>query len=1046
MKKIIYWMTDNHVTTNLMMILILLIGGISMISLKTEIFPEIDMDKVSVLVKYRGASPDEIEKNIIIKIEEAISAVDGIKEFSSLAAEGAGSLTININQDEDANEVKDLIQSEIERITSFPEDAERPEIKLLTRKMPVIQLVLSGAVEEKILTTLGEKVKDELLQLESITQVGLSGFKNYEISVEVPETKLREYNLNFDKIALAIKTGSMDLPGGKVTTKNGEITIRTKALGITKEDYENLIISTDKAGNKILVKDVAKVTDGFEESDLISYFDSNPAKSLTIYRVGDQDPRKVAQSVKNYINNNQHKLPKGVSMSFWRDDSKLLKERLELLVKNGILGLILVIISLSLFLEVRLALWVSMGIVISFMGSFAIMSILGISINMISLFAFILVLGIVVDDAIVVGENIFTHRGPGIHPNKAAKIGASRVAAPVVFAVLTTVAAFAPMLFTKGMMGKMMFQVPAIVISVLTFSLIESLFILPAHLSSLKEKPSKLIKAIDIISVKVDKLLALFLKKAYRPLIKKLLRNRYLTISMAISLLVISLGMVKAGIIKFNFMPQIESDNIVVKLSMPVGTTISTTEQILRKIEKNALTIEKQYMQKNGNKKIFKHIYTIIGEQPSTKMGPQGSTNPLADPTIAEINIELISADSRNFSTTEVLNKWRDLTGEIPAIKTLIFTSSLLSVGDPISLQLSANNSKELIECSEYLKNILKEYNGILNIKDDFAEGKYELKLKLKPAAASLGLTLADLAKQTRQGFYGEEALRIQRDDNEVKIMIRYPKKERSSLANIENMMIRTRTGIEVPFSEVAEVNFGRGYSRINRQDRNRIITVSADIDEAILNSDEINGVIKSRFETEVKAKFPNTYFVKAGSQKEQQESMQSLGKGFIIAIFIIYILLAIPFKSYMQPLIIMSAIPFGIIGAVIGHFLMGYELSVMSAMGIVALSGVVVNDSLVFVDYVNKHRDKEKTNMFDAVVMAGMKRFRPIMLTSITTFLGLMPMIFETSLQAKFLIPMAISLGFGIIFATGITLIFIPSGLLILEDFKTLFKGGKSE
>ena len=1046
MKKIIYWMTDNHVTTNLMMLLILLIGGISITSLKTEIFPEIDMDKVSVLVKYRGASPDEIEKNIIIKIEEAISAVDGIKDFSSLAAEGSGSLTINIDQDEDANEVKDLIQSEIERITSFPEDAERPEIKLLTRKMPVIQLVLSGDIEERVLTTLGEKVKDELLQLKNITQVGLSGFKNYEISIEVPEEKLKEYNLNFDKIALAVKTGSMDLPGGKVTTENGEISIRTKALGLTKEDYENLIISTDEAGNKIQIKDIAKVIDGFEESDLVSYFDSNPAKILTVYRVGDQDPRKVAQSVKDYINNNQYKLPKGVSMSFWRDDSKLLKARLDLLVRNGILGLILVVISLTLFLEVRLALWVSMGIVISFMGSFAVMSIFGLSINMISLFAFILVLGIVVDDAIVVGENIFTHRGPGITPNKAAKIGASRVAGPVVFAVLTTVAAFAPMLFTEGMMGKMMFQVPVIIISVLTFSLMESLLILPAHLSSLNEKPSKLIKTIDIISVKVDKLLTLFLKKVYRPVIKKILHNRYLAISIALSLLIISIGMVKAGIIKFNFMPQIESDNIIVRLTMPVGTTISSTEQILRQIENNALEIEKEYIKRNGNEKIFKHIYSIIGEQPSLKIGPHGSTNPIADPAIAEINVELIDAELRDFSTTEVLNKWRDLTDEIPGVKTLLFTSSLLSVGAPISLQLSSSNSTELMECSNYLKKMLKEYKGILDIRDDFAEGKYELKLKLKPAATSLGLTVADLAKQTRQGFYGEEALKIQRDDNEVKIMIKYPKEGRNSLADIENMMIRTKRGIEVPFSEVAEVNFGRGYSRINRQDRNRIITVTANIDEAILNSDEINAVIKSRFDTEVKAKFPNTYFVKAGSQKEQQESMQSLGKGFIIAIFIIYILLAIPFKSYMQPLIIMSAIPFGIIGAVIGHFLMGYELSVMSAMGIVALSGVVVNDSLVFVDYVNKHRHKEKTNMFDAVIVAGMKRFRPIMLTSVTTFLGLMPMIFETSLQAKFLIPMAISLGFGIIFATGITLIFIPSGLLILEDFKTLFRGDKNE
>ena len=1043
MKAIISWMAENHVTSNLLMLLIIFVGLFSMVTLKQEIFPEIEMDTVSIQVVYRGASPDEIESSVIQPIEESVSGVDGVRELMAVASEGMGSVTVEIEYGEDVDKIKDLVQSEIDRITTLPEEAEDPIVKTVSRSAEVIQIAVSGSIDEYTLTKITEKVKEELLLLPQITQVGLSGVKNYELSIEVSEDKLRSYGLQFDHISGAIKRNSLDLPGGTLETANGDILLRTKGLGYTKQDYEDIIVFTDPNGHTVKVKDIATVKDGFEDSDLYSYFDSEPSKLLTVYRTGNQGAIDVADAAKEYVKEKQETMPDGTSISYWQDNSQLLKGRIKLLSRNALFGLILVVVSLTIFLDVRLSLWVSMGILISFMGSFAVMKLTGTSINMISLFGFIIVLGIVVDDAIVVSENIMTQRNRGLDALEAAKIGTFRVSTPVIYAVLTTVAAFAPLAYVEGMMGKIMVVIPIVVVSVLGFSLFESLLILPSHLSLLKplDKTNGIVRFFAKNSKHSDRLLWKFIDEKFTPFLKKCLQYRYTTIAISIFLLLFSIGMFRGGFIKFTFMPEIEADNIYARLTMPVGSSFDQTMEVISLIETKARETEKEFSDRAEDGKVFDHIHSVVGEQPGTNHGPGGRANRYSDPSKAEINVELVAPEFREFSTTELMNRWREKVGDVPGIKSLIFVSSIMNTGNDVEIQLSSSDTEELNLAVESVKEMLIGYSGVSDIKDNLEEGKFELKFKLKPQAQSLGLSLVDLARQVRQGFYGDEVFRIQRNSDEIKVVVRYPKEERDSLSDIENMMIRTASGTEIPFTDVADVEFGRGYAAINRLNRSRIISVTADIDEETANANDVNKELMMKIRGMTQQKYQSVSVTKGGSQKEQKRSMGSLAKGFIIALFVIYILLAIPFKSYTQPIIVMTAIPFGIVGAIIGHIIMGYSLSFISALGIVALSGVVVNDSLVLLDFVNIQHKEKGLPLKEAVISAARRRFRPIMLTSLTTFLGLMPMILETSLQARFLVPMAISLGFGILFATGITLVFVPASTLILEDVRNLFR-----
>jgi len=1049
MRSAIAWMNENHVAANLLMLFIVVSGIVSLINVKQEVFPEIPLDFITVEVVYRGASPKDVEETVCVKIEEAIAGIEGIEKVSSISSEGIGIITAQTEFGADIKEVRDKMKAEVDRLTTLPKDAEKPVIKEGIVRAQVIQLGIYGDVDEKTLKVVGEEIKDDLLKNPGITQVAISGVKNYEISIEVSEEKLRKLGMTFSEITNAVKTGSLDLPGGKIKTGTGEILIRTNALGKNADSYKNVVLRTNFDGTIITVGDVATVRDSFEDSDLKTFFNSKPAALINVYRVGDQKATEVAQVVKNYIEDKSPRLPKGVSVTSWDDKTKILKARIDLLVRNAIMGFILVLITLALFLDVRLAFWVSSGIIISFIGAFTVMIYTDTSINVISLFAFIIVLGIVVDDAIVVGENIFSEREKGVEPGKASKIGALRVSIPVVFAILTTIAAFGPLLFLDGSIGKVMGVIPVVVIAVLVLSLIESLFILPAHLSSVKiQKTGVCTNYLCRISQATSKGLEKFVKNKFTPFLRLAVKYKYTTIAINVFILLFAVGMLTSGILSFTFFPEVESDNMISLVEMPPGTSIKQTEEVIEKIMRSADTVIAEYKEKYPEVAdiLVKNTFSIIGEQPATAGGPRGKTSLFADPSKAQVTIELLSSEKRSFSTTEMVNRWRELTGPVPSVRSLTFQASMFSSGNPVEVQLSGENDEDLAKAVKMTEEILREYKGVFDIKNTLQEGKEELKLKLRPSASTLGLTTNDLAFQVRQAFFGDEALRIQRGKDEIRVMVRYDEEHRKSLADIRNMMIRTKGGDEIPFSDVAEVDMGRGYASINRSNRTRIASVTADVDDLVTNANEINKDLATRIEKDVLPKLQNITYSFEGSQREQQKSLGSLVIGYAIALMLIYMLLAIPFKSYSQPLIIMSAIPFGLIGAIFGHILLGWNMTIMSLIGVVALSGVVVNDSLVLVDFINEMVREKGESLNKAIIKASGQRIRPILLTSITTFVGLLPMIFEKSIQAQFLIPMAISLGFGVVFSTATTLILVPCGISAIEDLKNVFKGKKQE
>ena len=740
-------------------------------------------------------------------------------------------------------------------------------------------------------------------------------------------------------------------------------------------------------------------------------------------------------------------MPPGVSLTTMKDESVILRGRIELLTENAYLGLGLVLIVLALFLKPKLAAWVSLGIPISFMGGFWLLPLFDVSINMISLFTFILVLGIVVDDAIVVGENIHIYLKRGLSGVDAALEGAYQVAKPVIFAVLTTMVTFSPMILVEGALGKIWKIIPVVTILVLMFSLIESLTILPAHLAHMKineaKKKNRFSQWWSDIQMGIHNWLQGFIKNKYTPVLELALKNRGNTVAIAISIFILTVGLVASGFIRFNFFPPLEADIVIAGVEYPEGTPVSLTKVGLDQIEKSAYKLKDSLEVLYPENKIFINMVSTAGDQPIKTQSARGPGN--LDATffgshLAECVIELAPGEERPISTVEISKIWRELTGPIPGVKQVTFDSDLFTTGAPIEIQLSSVNREDLKAVTNSLKDKLQTYAGVFDIKDSFSAGKDEIKLNLLPEAQNYGITMASLARQVRQAFYGDEVQRVQRGRDEVKVFLRYPKDERVSLNNLEQMNVRVGNNVEVPLGQVAQGELSSGYSTITRTDRKRSISITADVDLSEANANEILAKFESEHIVPILLDYPSVNYSFEGEQREQRDTLSSLFKNFALALFVVYVLLAVPFKSYLQPLIIMSAIPFGFTGAVIGHIIMGMNLAVLSIIGIVALSGVVVNDSLVMVDFINRYkRDDGKTSL-EAALAAGPRRFRPILLTSITTFVGLFPLLIEKSVQAQFLIPMAISLAYGVLFATLITLILVPTSYLIIEDIKDFF------
>ena len=1040
MKGAVKWMVTNHVAANLLM-LALVIGGIIMApSIKQEIFPEVTLDRVAVSVAYPGAGPEEVEEGIILKVEDALTAVDGIKQLKATANEGVGTVVAEIYSKENVDLVLQDIKSEIDRITTFPEDAEKPVISKLSNRREVVSVVIYGDTSEKVLRERAERVRDDLLELPNITQVDLSGVRPFEITIEIPEQTLQRYNLTLDQVAAAIRSASLDLPGGTIKTSGGEILLRTKERRYWGPEYQEITIVTKPDGSRVKLGEIAHVIDGFADSETYGRFDGKPAAMIKVFRIGEQKPTEISQQVINYVNSEKTRLPPSLKLAVWNDTTELFNSRMTLLQKNAALGLTLVLIILGLFLEIRLAAWVMLGIPISFFGTLFLMPWLGVSINMISLFAFILALGILVDDAIVIGENIFEHRQRGKTYMQAAIDGALEVAVPVTFSVLTTVAAFLPLIYVSGMMGKFIRVIPIIVITLLLVSLAESLLVLPAHLSFGKVRPLNhgLLGQIERVRKIFGNTLARFIAGPYWKLLHLTLKYRYAALAVGTVALLLTIGVVKNGLVKFTFMPEVDGDQIKVSLQMNPGVPIEETGRVTDLILKKGMETVAEYDAKRPpGDSILRHVYALVGGSIDAG-GPVGGGGSTAT-NLSNIAMFLSESEVRNIPSSKIAASWRKKVGDLPGVDSLTFRSNLMRLGANIDIQLAHTDFKVLEQSSERIRAALAEYPGVSDIEDNYARGKREIKLKLKPAARTLGITESDLGRQVRAAFYGSEALRLQRGRNEIKVMVRYPDADRRELWKLENMRIHTPSGGEIPLLQAAEVIDGHGFSEINRTDRKRVINVDAAVDAQQANSQEILNDLKQNLLPQLAANYPGLTWNLEGEEKERTESLGSMLEGFKLALVAIFVLLAVPFRSYSQPLLIMAAIPFGMVGAVIGHIIMGYNLSILSMFGLVALSGVVVNDSLLLIDQANENI-RSGMSLYDALVAAGTRRFRPILLTSLTTFFGLTPMIMETSVQAQFLVPMAISLGFGILFATGITLLLIPALYIILEDIRRLF------
>jgi multidrug efflux pump subunit AcrB len=1042
MNGMIAWFTRNHVAANLLMMAILLGGWMTAPTIKQTLMPDFDFNYVSVTIVYPGASPEEIEKAVTIRVEEEIQDVEGIAEIKSSANEGATNIMIELEPGTDVAKALDEIESRVDGIDTFPEEIEEPLVTELQFKMGVLDIAVHGALDERSLKTLGQRTRDEIARLPGISQVDLAATRPYEISIEVSEAALQSYGLTFDQVVAAVRRTSIDMPGGSVRTRGGEILLRTDNQGYWGADFEKVPLVTRADGSRVTVGQVATVVDGFEENVKSTTFDGEPAVFVQVYRVGEQQALDVAAKVRTYLDDARTNLPQGAKLTIWDDDSVYLSDRINMMLGNAMVGFFFVLILLALFMKLRVAFWVAMGLPVAVAGALMAMPWLGIDINFLTVFAFIMALGILVDDAIVTGENIYTHqrRNPG-DPLGAAIRGAQEVATPVVFGVLTTVAAFAPFALIEGDAKFMASAIGGVMCVALLFSLIESKLVLPSHLAHAagadSEPRFRVTKFWSRIQEEVSGRLDDFIERVYRPAVEICVEWRYVTIAASLAIFMIALGLVAGGRVKSVMMPSSEADNIYVKLTMPLGTPVVETEDAMKRLEAALVLLraELEEEQARDEPPMVQHVLTMIGAHRGTS--PTDRPGQLGQPHLGQINIELSASEVRSIGASRIADRWRDLTGSIPGVEELTFQGRRRHFGDPVDIELRGEDTELLEAAAAVVSEELARFPGVFDVRDSHREGKQELKISIRPEAEALGLSVENVGRQVRQAFYGAEAQRVQRGQDEVKVMVRYPESERRSLSDVESLRIRLPDGTGVPFGSVADAVLGRGAASLGRINRERQVRVTADIDEKTVNAAEIAAQLEAEVMPRVIAQFPGVDWGFQGEQKERAETMGSMVLAFEIAVMSIFILIAIPLRSYLQAIIIMLTIPFGYVGAVFGHWVWGYEMSFLSTIGVVACAGVVVNDSLVLVSFLNRLVE-EGHSMRDAALLAGQRRFRPILLTSATTFAGLVPIMLEKSSQATFVIPMAISLGHGVLLATFFTLLLVPAAVVAGEDLKS--------
>lgn len=1051
MSRLLAWFARNTVAANLLMLMILLAGFVAIaFGVRREMFPLVSLDMVTVRVPYPGATPVEVEEGILLRVEEAIADLEGIDTLNSVASEGLGLVTVKVRSDHDTRRLLDDVKTRVDAITTFPKDAEEPTVEELTLEMQVITVALaSQTAGGATLRKLAEDVREDLLRLPGITQVMMGGVRPYEIGIHVSEESLRRHELTFDEVANAVRASSLNVPAGAIRAGGGDIRVRTKGQAYHGPEFEEIVLLTNPDGTRVRLEDVARVVDGFEEDERWTRFDGRDAVMLNVLATGRENVPDVAARVHEYVGQKSPAMPAGVHLDTWFDFSRYYSERLDLMLRNGLTGLALVFLCLALFLHLRLAFCVAIGLAISFIGTFAVLWYTDVSINMISMAAFILVLGIVVDDAIVVSESIHRNQSLGEHGQEGAVSGVTRVAKPVIFAVLTSVIAFLPMFAISGVDGKFWRVIPVVIVSCLLFSLVESMLILPAHLSHEPRRTIAwyLLPVWPIIWLFVqlqrivDNALQGFIGRVYRPVLESVLAWRYMTLAVFTALLIVTIGLVAGGRVRAAFFPRLPGDVAIATLEMPNGIGADDTRRVLERIETAAEQVREE-LDGGADVKVVKHLLVSMGAHPmGNAQEPGGFKLGSGGSHMAEITMEFENLYRRGVSSEEIADRWRERVGVVPGVRRLTFDAVEGDDAKDFHIRLASDKLDDIELAAQDLKQALQTYAGMYEINDTLGTRQPEITLHMKPSAETLGLRRQDLARQVRQGFYGEEAQRVQRGRDDVRVMVRYPLDQRRSVADLRNMRVRTPAGDEIPLTEVAEIEFGQGMATIRRSERKRVVDVTAMLQREVV--DNPDGIM-TQLEAGVLAELPERYsgltWSIEGGMKDQQRVMKELGVGFVVAMFAMYALMAIAFNSYIQPLLIAMAIPFGFVGAVAGHAVMGETVSIISFLGLVALAGVVVNDNLVLIDAINRLTQRG-VPIREAVRTAAQTRFRAILLTSLTTFLGLTPMMMETSMQARFIIPMAVALAFGVAFATFITLTLMPALYLMIEDAKYLLR-----
>ncbi len=1031
----IAFMASNRVAANLLMLVILAAGLVALEALERQAWPTVPFNTIEVSVAYPGAVPDEVEESIVVKIEEQVEALEDAKAVKSLAAPGLASVRVELKTGADIDEVMDEVKSAVGRIHSFPGAAERPQFREMDNRTSMIRLIVFGDIPERSLKELAFQIEDDLASLPAVSQVETTGTREYEISIEVPLLHLRSFGLTLDDVADAVRRSSLDLSAGSIDTREAQVRVRTIGQRYDQLDFEEIVVIARKDGTVVRLGEIANVRDAFQDTDLILRHQGQPALFVEVYRAEGEQVMVVAQAVHEHIANViVPSLPEGVGITIWNDDSQTYSERAEILRKNGLMGLVLVFVVLALFLEIRLALWVVSGLITAGVGALAVMLTLDLAINTISLFAFVLAIGIIVDDAIVVAEHIHYERMRGVPGVAAAIRGTRRIKNALIFAVLTSVAAFTPLLFIPGGIGEVWSALPVIVISMLLISLVEALLILPKHLSHLNGPewvPTNLLdRFFSRIREYVDRGLNRFINGPLDRGLRFTTQWPAVVVAGVVGLFVVSLSLVPAGIVPTTFAPVVEGDFVTANLVMPDGTPAERTYQVAMKLERAGKRVLERLDRDrpDGAPSLLSGVSVTVGQRARVEGGglnPTPTMNPQAN--IATIEFKLSSAQQRDMSAISIVQAWREEVGILPNVRGLAFSGELIDLGSPVEAVLSHPDPERLSEVADSVVAGLRSVAGVFDVRSDHTPGVREIQLELRPEARTLGLTVEEMARQVRAAFFGVEALRMQRDREEIRVYARLPDGERDAITDVEDYLIRTRSGGEVPIGQVASMTMGRSPPSIRRQDGQRVVTVTADVDENVISGGEANAILTDMILAPLTVTNPELTYSFGGEQQQQLESLDALYRGFILAMLAIFALLALSLGSYIKPFLVMAIIPFGLIGVVLGHLVLGVPISAASFMGFFGLSGVTINDSLVMMDFIDQ-RLREGADPKTAIIDGAKGRFRPIILTSVTTFLGFTPLILERAIQAQFLVPFAASLGVGIMVTTGILILLVPA------------------